>query len=97
MKRKTEKNNFYKLKKLEKEKIIFREIRSKWKSAPKWTSNKMGNTKKGHNKTGSAKVVVPKRRASGSASLSLKPSSLPIVVTQSDEILQQNRPCVRVV
>jgi len=35
------------------------------RSAPKWTSNKMDNAKKGHNKTGHAKVVVQKRRASG--------------------------------
>jgi len=27
--------------------------------APKWTSNKMGKAKKGHNKTGCAKVVAP--------------------------------------
>jgi len=33
------------------------------RSAPKWTINKMGNTKKGHRKTGCAKVIVPKRRA----------------------------------
>jgi len=32
------------------------------RSAPKWTCNKMGNAKKGHNKTGRTKVVVPKRR-----------------------------------
>jgi len=29
------------------------------RSAAKWTSNKMGNAKKGHNKTGRAKVVTP--------------------------------------
>jgi len=34
------------------------------RSASKWTSNKMGNAKKGHNKTGRAKVVAPKRDAS---------------------------------
>jgi len=34
------------------------------RSTPKWTSNKMDNAKKGHNKTGRVKVVLPKRRAS---------------------------------
>jgi len=48
------KSVFYKLKK----KNYFREIRAK-----KFRS-KMGNAKKGHNKTGRAKVDVPKRRAS---------------------------------
>jgi len=55
---------FYKLKKIEKlekekqKKIIFVKFTPK-RSATKWTSNKMGNAKKGHDK-----VVVPKRRAS---------------------------------
>jgi len=30
------------------------------RSAPKWTSNKMGNAKKGHNKTGRSKVIARK-------------------------------------
>jgi len=47
----------------QKKKIIFVKFAPK-RSVPKWTSNKMGNAKKGHNKTGRAKVVVPKRRAS---------------------------------
>jgi len=38
------------------------------RSIPKWTSNKMGNAKKDHNKTGRAKVVATKRRASYCAS-----------------------------
>jgi len=60
MKGKT-KNSFYKLKKLKqkaKEKIIFIKFTPK-RSTLKWTSNKMGNAKKGHNKTGRTKVVVP--------------------------------------
>jgi len=47
-------NFFYKLKKLKKkakEKIIFVKFTPK-RSAPKWIRNKMGNAKKGHNKTG---------------------------------------------
>jgi len=34
------------------------------RSAPKWTSYKMGNAKKGHNKAGRSKVVTQKRRVS---------------------------------
>jgi len=52
---------FYKLKKVKKKKakkIIFMKFALK-RSTPKWTSNKMGNAKKGH-----AKVVATKRRAS---------------------------------
>jgi len=44
------------LKQKAKEKIIFVKFAPQ-KSAPKWTSNKMGNAKKGR-----AKVVAPKRR-----------------------------------
>jgi len=70
-KKKTE-NFFYKLKKIEKlekvkskrKKIIFVKFTPK-RSAQKWTSNKMSNAKKGHNKMGRDKVVAPKRRASG--------------------------------
>jgi len=51
---KDEKNFFYKSKKLKKEKIIFVKFAPK-RSTPKWTSNKTGNAKKGHNKTGCAK------------------------------------------
>jgi len=50
---------FYKLKKLKKgksKKIILVKFVPK-RSAPKWTSNKMGNVKKGQ--TGCAKVVAP--------------------------------------
>jgi len=58
----TKKNNFYKLKKLKKEKSkrkdYFGEIRAKK------VHSKMTSTKKGHNKTGRDKVVTPKRRAS---------------------------------
>jgi len=65
LKKKTE-NFFYnkKVKKLEKEKtIIFVKFAPK-RSALKWTSNKMGNAKKGHSKTGCDKIVEPKRHAS---------------------------------
>jgi len=58
-KKTTEENNFYKLKigKKLKEKNYFHEIAPK-RPAQKWTSNKMGNAKKGHNKMGCAKVVA---------------------------------------
>jgi len=46
MKKESRKNFFYKLKKLKKKKIIFVKFVQKW-SAPKWTSNKTGNAKKG--------------------------------------------------
>jgi len=49
-------NFFYKLKKIEtkaKEKNYFREIRTEM------VRSKMGNAKKGYNKTGRAKVVSP--------------------------------------
>jgi len=42
------------LKKEAKAKNYFREKFTPKRSALKWTSNKMGNTKKGHNKTGRA-------------------------------------------
>jgi len=45
------------LKQKAKEKIIFVKFAPK-RPAPKWTSNKMGNAKKGHNKMGCAKVVA---------------------------------------
>jgi len=45
------------LKKNTKEKNIFMKFAQK-RSAPKWTSNKMGNAKKAHNKMSHAKVVV---------------------------------------
>jgi len=34
------------------------------RSALKWTNDEMGHPKKGENKTGCAKVIMPKRRAS---------------------------------
>jgi len=45
-------------------------------STSKWTSNKMGNAKKGYNKTGRDKVVAPKRRASDTSSLSIAKNAL---------------------
>jgi len=61
MKKERRKFFFYKLKKLKQKakNNYFREIRAKKRSAPKWTSNKIGNAKKGHIKTGFAKVVAP--------------------------------------
>jgi len=57
-----EKNIKDRIKKLEKEKSkrinYFMKFTPK-RSAPKWTSYKMGNAKKGHNTTGHAKVVTP--------------------------------------
>jgi len=41
------------------------------RSAPKWTSNKMGNATKSHNKTDRAKVVAPKSRASKCIGISI--------------------------
>jgi len=55
-------NFFHKIKnwnKKQKKKIIFVKFTPK-RSAPKWTSNKLSNAKKGHNKTGCAKVVSTK-------------------------------------
>jgi len=49
-------NFFYKLKKLEKKqnKIMFVKFEPK-RSTPKWSSNKMSNAEKDHNKAGCAK------------------------------------------
>jgi len=58
-KRKTKKI-FYTLKKIKqkaKEKILVKFAPKR--SSPQWTSNKMGNAKKSHNKTGRAKAVTP--------------------------------------
>jgi len=49
---------FEKLDKKAKEKIIFVKFAPE-RSTSKWTSNKMGNGKKGHKKTDCAKVVTP--------------------------------------
>jgi len=57
------------------EKIFLWNWRQKM-SAPKWTSNKIGNAKKSHNETGHAKVVAPKRRASKKNLEFLKPNPL---------------------
>jgi len=58
------KNNFYKLKKLEKEKNYFCwNLRQKG-SLQNGPATKWAIPKKGHNKTGCAKVVVPKSCAS---------------------------------
>jgi len=60
-KRKTEKNNFYKLKKIEKleKKIIFVKFMLK-RSAPKWTSNKMGTPKRATTKRAAPKWLHQK-------------------------------------
>jgi len=63
MKKEPEKKKIKIIENLEKEKIIFVKFTPK-RPVPKWTSSKIGNAIKDHNKTGRVKVVVPKRRAS---------------------------------